>query len=52
MVEDQNVTFVYNLPDNFPTGKLKIIFQAMPVVPMPGDVIYHIYFIYDVSEAD
>lgn len=49
-IENQNVSFVYDLPDDFPETKLKLKFNTVPVKEMPGDVTFKVYFLFDVSE--
>lgn len=50
MVENQNVSFIYDMPDNVPTGMLKIKFEIQPVIPLPGDPQFGLYFRYNIEE--
>lgn len=53
MVEEQNVSFIYDLPDNCPTGLLKINFAMTPFAEGPSkDPTIGMSFRFDIEEAD
>lgn len=51
MVENQNVSFIYEMPDITPEGMIQINFLVKPVVPFPGDISLEVYFMYNVEEV-
>lgn len=49
MIEQQNITFIFELPENTPNGLLKVMFELRST--FPSIHVVEFYFYYDAQDV-